>query len=508
MRANNFFIILILLLSEALTAQEIGFYSHIAPIIYTKCAPCHQPGKVGSMNLTTYEEVSAYGTMIKYVTGIRYMPPMKVVDSASPLHDDLSLSDQEIKLIQEWIDSGMPKGQGKDFIFKPDGQQSAMPDPDLVISMKEAFEQYGVYYDQYKVFVIPTGLEKDKRVKSIEFIPGNGDIVRSCFISVDTSSKSTPLDEWDPQYGYFSFGEIGFVPMESRWYNWQPNKKMTTYPDGYYKLLPKGAKLLLHIHYGPTGIPLQDSSVLKIRFAKSPTKRKIITAPIINPTNLTNKSFYIAANDSIRFHGKFILPFDIELSGVMPHSHFLGCRWEIFAVDPDRQTTLLLKIDDWDFHWKQMYHFKQSIQLKKGTVIHALSFYDNTINNPLNPSDPPKDVNWGKGMFEELFITYFEFVVLDSGSSYEVFTNFTNTTYEKNSFVLKLDKPGLFSARVKSFDGAIVIPLFEDRFLTTKNHTIEFDLKGLKHGNYFIEVENDSTFRCQPFLYLADKYFE
>jgi len=32
------------------------------------------------------------------------------------------------------------------------------------------------------------------------------------------------------------------------------------------------------------------------------------------------------------------------------------------------------------------------------------------LKNPSNPSDPPRSITWGKRMFKEMFLVYFEFV--------------------------------------------------------------------------------------------------
>ena len=51
------------------------FHEDIAPLIYTQCTECHREGEIGPMPFTTYEEVSAFGSFIEYVTQTNYMPP-------------------------------------------------------------------------------------------------------------------------------------------------------------------------------------------------------------------------------------------------------------------------------------------------------------------------------------------------------------------------------------------------------------------------------------------------
>ena len=62
-------------LSIQVQGQEISYYGDVKPILDRHCVSCHRAGEVGPMPLTTYEEVSAYGRMIQYVTTSKLMPP-------------------------------------------------------------------------------------------------------------------------------------------------------------------------------------------------------------------------------------------------------------------------------------------------------------------------------------------------------------------------------------------------------------------------------------------------
>ncbi len=473
--------------------QKITFSEQIAPIIFKNCTPCHRPDQIAPMPFTNYEEVSSYGSMIKYVTEIKYMPPWKATNSNHQFEGKRGLSDHEINLIKQWVENGVAEGDPTRTPAIPDFDDTPkMKNPDAVFSMSEAFEQYGVYYDQFKVFVLPTQLEEEKIVSAIEFIPGNSSIVRSCFISIETADKAAVLDTWDPTYGYFSFGEIGFVPEQSRWYTWNPLKPMTVFPKGSTKRLPKNAKILLHIHYGPTGVPLKDSSTVRLKFSNQKYQKNIQNVPLIHAYNLTNSSFQIPANKEIRYHAKFDLPFDMELRALMPHSQLLGNTWEIFTVEPDtKKSKVLLKIDDWDFKWKRQFDFSKPIVLKKGTIVHALAKYDNTLNNPSNPSDPPRAMTWGKRMFDELFLVYFEFLPIIEKNEIELLSNPTTVSDDEMTFHFISKKNQKLNLALKSFIDPNSIPIFKNKLFTKGKHLSKVSLKDLELGNYFLEIKNE-----------------
>lgn len=474
-------------------SQDITFSEHIAPIIFENCTPCHRPNQIAPMPFTNYDEISAYGSMIKYVTEIKYMPPWKATNSNHTFKGERGLSNNEITLIKKWVEGGVKEGnQLKSPTAPTFNDTPKMKNPDVIFSMSEGFEQYGVYYDQFKVFVLPTNLEEDKIVSAIEFIPGNASIVRSCFISIDTTDRVETLDKWDPTYGYFSFGEIGFVPNESRWYTWAPQKKMTVFPKGFAKRLPKNAKLLLHIHYGPTGVPLKDSSEIRLKFSDEKFNQNIQTVPLIHSYNLTNPPFQIPTDQIIRYHAKFVVPFDMELRGLMPHSHLLGNTWEVFTVEPySKQSQILLKIEDWDFKWKRQFGFSQPIILKRGTVVHALAQYDNTDKNLSNPSDPTRKMGWGKRMFEEMYLVYFEMTPIVEKDKVELLFNPSMVLGDEMIFRFFNKKNQILNLQLKDFKNQNVISVFRNKLFSKGMHVEKVLLEGVSKGNYFLEMKNE-----------------
>lgn len=507
-------IALFLFVGLSLSAQNINFSEHIAPIVFEKCTPCHQNGQIAPMPFTNYEEISAYASMIKYVTEIKYMPPWKPVNSNHHFKGDRQLTEKEIELIKKWVDNGLEKG-AIDKLPQLDlkAKKSTIDNPDAIISMSESFEQYGVYYDQFRTFVLPTNFDQDKIINAIEFVPGNASIVRSCFISLDNSDKVKILDEWDPQYGYFSFGEIGIVPDQSRWYTWHPLKGATFFPENSGKYLPKNAKLLLHIHYGPTGTPQKDSSFIKIKFSEKPASKIHQNIPLIHSYILTNPPLEIPANEKIRFHAKFEVPFDMELSGIMPHSHLLGRKWEVFVSDPTREhSQSLLKITDWDLKWKQQFDFDQPIKLHAGTFVHALTEYDNTSDNLFNPSDPPREMKQGRRMYEELFLVYFDLIMplefTDSGIKLR--PSPTLICVPKPVFKIQVNKAQSLNVLIKDFSNQTQITAYENKFFKKGEHALKLDLESLPQGNYYLEITNQdgAVIGRSIFVFVEEDFLE
>ena len=117
---------------------QVTFSDDIAEIMYSNCTNCHRPGEIGPMPFTNYEEVKNWGTMIKFVTEIGYMPPW----SPNPeykhlLNERVLTSDQKAK-IASWVDNGMPQGNPEnepEIPIFPTGSQ--IGSPDVVLQMAD-----------------------------------------------------------------------------------------------------------------------------------------------------------------------------------------------------------------------------------------------------------------------------------------------------------------------------------------------------------------------------------
>jgi len=501
--------LLLVFWSGAVAGQPPEYHQDIAPLLRRSCMPCHGGDDIGPMALTSYKKVAAYGQMIKYVTKEKLMPPFRAVTPTGHFFDERRLTEEEIAKIGYWVKAGMPAGKEPSESLPPLYEPVKLADADLTLSMDESFEQYGVYYDQYRVFVLPTGMKEDKWVSAISFEPGNRSIVKGVMISVDTTDRYQALDDWDPQYGYFSFGELGFVPDESRWYTWAAGQGVEILPTGSAKWLPKNARLLVHVHYGPTGVRQRDSSVVKLSWADTPVFQPIRTASLINPYVMTNDTFVIAADEVYRVHAKFRVPYDLEVTSIFPHAHFLGRKFDVFASLPNGRTTkILLRIDDWDFHFKRAYKLLTPLLLPAGTVLHTLATYDNTKANLANPNDPPRAMSWGKGMYEEMFLVYFDY--RPTARSVWLKPGPVNITNPRGEVEFNAVRKGVFSLEVIDFTGRIRRIAVPRKRYSQGKHNLAYDLSGLPFGNYIFRLldAKGEAMEERIFLYLASDLFD
>ncbi len=395
------FPILVLGLLVSGTIDEPVTYSkQIAPILWKHCADCHRPGEVGPFSLLTYKDAAKRASFLKEVVSKRQMPPWKAEPGFGEFHDVRRLSDEEIDLIARWADEGAEEGDPHDLppLPKfPEGWQ--LGEPDLVLRMPEPFEIPPTGSDVFRCFVIPTGLVEDRTVAAVEFRPGNRRVVHHALFFLDDTGRARAKDETDAGPGYTSFGGIGITPSGSLG-GWAPGTGPRPLPDGLGRLLLRGSDLVLQVHYHPSGKPETDQSSLGIYFTKSPRNRTRIVAAVA----LANRNFSIPPGDARHpiTPQPFVLPADVDAIGITPHMHWIGKEMKVQAIRPDGEVVPLIWIKDWDFNWQGQYLFARPIPLPKGTRIELEAYYDNSDQNPRNPSHPPRTVTFGEQTTDEM----------------------------------------------------------------------------------------------------------
>lgn len=411
MKISNLFLFLVGTLT--LVAQQTPtFHLDVAPIIYNNCTECHRVGEIGPMPFTTYDEVANQAGLIHYVIETGYMPPWTPDHNYSSLRGERFLTPDQIQIISDWIDADLPEGDPADnpgLPSFPEGSQIGTPD--LVLSMPEPYVHDGDMSEQYQVFVIPTDVDIPQEVQAIEVRPGNAAIAHHALIAYTAQptdiGTALSLDAADPAPGYESFGDYG-VPVEDYLFGgWVPGSPPLEFPPTIGKIIEPEGALLLQMHYGPTPIPESDLTEINIFFADAPVEREVETYTI-SPDDL-DEFFFIPAGTVKTFEAEVDIPSDLSLISITPHCHLLGQQWEVYAVH-ESDTIPLISIPEWDFNWQGIFTFPSLQMLPAGSTLHAICTYDNTVNNPYNPSNPPANVFWGDLTEDEMFILFLQFV--------------------------------------------------------------------------------------------------
>ena len=396
------FVLAVMAMGSSVAAPT--FNQDVAPILFNNCTTCHRPGEVAPFALQNYSDAAKRAKLIATATEKRFMPPWKPEPGYGESAHDRRLSDEQIKTLREWADNGAPEGTGTPPALPKfsDGWQAGQPD--VVLKMPESFEVAADGPDHFECFVIPTGQATDVYMGGGEFRPGNARVVHHALIMLDTSGRARAMAKANGGSSYPCFGgaRIGAAGLL---FGWAPGATPQPVEPGISRRLPKGSDIVVQIHYHPSGKAERDQSQLGLHFSTAPTKG-VATMLMIN-TNI-----YIEPGEKEHWiKASMTLPDDGDLFGIAPHAHYLGKEMKINAHLPDGTTKPLIYIKNWDFNWQGQYRYKEPIHLPKGTRIDLEYSYDNSTNNPQNPSNPPKLVKWGEQTTDEMAIAFLAFLL-------------------------------------------------------------------------------------------------
>lgn len=371
------------------------------------CMPCHQPGNIGAMPLTSYTEVKSYARMISYVTQKKIMPPYRAELGNNMYKSHQPISSDEIEKIKSWVNSGSKKGEENievQQISKTSG--TSIKYPALIFGVKQPFVQKGDLIERTQVFVIPIQLNNDVYIDSIEFVPGNKKIVQSCFVSIDTGMQSLRYDDNDINSGFSSFVVPGFYPYAYNWYYWHPAYTTDCYASLYLKRLPAKCNILLQVNYKAVAMAASDSSYIKFSVKLLKTENKIIHSELFfTDRDLINGPLVIEKDEKKKLYAKKKIDKEVVVTSVAALSHYSCQNWEIYAVDSVSGNRVeLLNIPRWDVHWRAKYVLQEPVKLSPGTVIYANAFYNNSEENSNLITLPPQKITGGQGSRNELFM--------------------------------------------------------------------------------------------------------
>ena len=396
-----------LLFALQLQAQSPTWSDDVACIAFTHCASCHHDGGLAPFSLTNYPDAYWWREEMRVATQVRMMPPWPPDPNYRSLAHERVLTQAEIDIIAAWVDGGAPEGLPQNAPPPPVYTNEAVIDnPDITAIM----EEYTIPVsseDLYRCFVMPINNPTDRYITGLEVIPGNTAMVHHVLLYQDTTGQAQGLDAADADPGYTSFGGIG-VDEAKLVGVWVPGSQPYFTPVGMGMKLFAGADLVMQIHYPTNDVLEVDSTRVNIQLAPPGFLRDLsLDAILDHVVTISDGPLVIAPNVVDTFHAEYTLPIPATITAIGPHSHLLGDLMKAWAVKPDGEVVPLIDIPHWDFHWQGLYSFRRPIFLPTGTTLYCESTYDNTVNNPDNPNDPPDWVWLGEATTNEMMLYFF-----------------------------------------------------------------------------------------------------
>ncbi|HKX26982.1 MAG TPA: hypothetical protein VJ302_04735, partial [Blastocatellia bacterium] len=383
--------------------KNVTFSKDVAPILFKSCAECHRPGEAVPMSLLSYKDARPWARSIREKVVSREMPPWFADPNHGEFKNDRRLTPAEIETLTAWVDNGAPEGDPRELPPVPKFTEGwAIGQPDLVLSMPEEFTLDATGPDEYQYFTIPTGFTEDRYVQAVEARPGNRKIVHHLVAFIQPPGKpgapklsKEEADKLRAQAEKESiFYQDGFVqrlkadtPVQddgcqlpnggagrdrdvnkrnqprSMLAVYAPGRDANVWEPGTVKLIPKGSRIILQVHYSKAAGSVQkDRSSLGLIFAKEPAAK-------LQTTEFLYNSYFLIPPGAARHQSSacWTAPRDIQLTAIMPHMHFRGSGMEVKAVYPGGRSEVLLNVPKYDFSWQTNFSLKSPKAIPKGT---------------------------------------------------------------------------------------------------------------------------------------------
>jgi len=384
----------------AMSAQgQVTFTKDVAPILQNRCQVCHRPDTFAPMSLLTYEEARPWAKSIKQKVAAREMPPWYIDKNVGVQHfkNDASLSDQEIATIVSWVDAGAPKGDAKDMPapkkFEDSDQWHIRPD--LVVQLPKDQIVPAQASDRWVDVLVDSGLTEDRYIKGVEIKPVRG--FRAVHHATTSMKHEDDPDSGDNVQGVF-LNEYAL------------GKNADVFPDGAARLIKAGTKFNFNLHLHAIGQDTPVNIALALEFyPKGYTPHYVENIEKIGDP----KDLDLPPNtDNIRFDGYQTLTKPTRLLSFQPHLHNRGKASCMEAIYPGgHKVEMLSCVSRYQFNWHLVYLYSEDEQplLPAGTILHMMSWYNNSPTNKFNP-DSENTITYGQRTIDEMggaWISYY-----------------------------------------------------------------------------------------------------
>jgi hypothetical protein len=349
-------------LSHETLTTTVLFDREIVRILNRHCVMCHVENGP-SFPLATYEDTFLRGRKIRADVIARHMPPWAAVSGYGQFVNENTPTLRETQFLVSWVEGLGPRNAGTVFLNVLD---SGLPRPKIV----RADANFGQWQlgppsltrelpantiaaqrtDFVTRTVVDLGLTSERRVRGLEYMPGDRRVARAAFFTLQETGQW--LGSWTPWYGFVSL------------------------PAGAAYRLPPGSHIVAEIHYRGAKEPVVDRGRLGLFFAESPAPNR--------PSDLVLEAMGEVPSGSApkKFRAETVLPADIHALALRPDLQSGVKSIEVAARKPDGGTEVLLFADAISLDWPTPYIFKIPVRLPKGSVLSATAYYENAAGAP------------------------------------------------------------------------------------------------------------------------------
>ena len=239
--------------SHGSITTTVLFDREIVRILDGHCVMCHNDQSL-AFPLSTYEQTWVRGRDIRTEILRRHMPPWSAVAGYGEFVNDNNLTVRETQFLVSWVEGLGPRNAGTVFlnVARPGTASTEVKatahvghwqlgEPDVSRQLPPTRVEPG-RSDFVQRVVVDTGLTSARRMRAIEFQPGDRRVVRAATFFVEGTGQW--LGSWTPWYG--------FVKL----------------PDGVTTRLAARSRIVAEVHYRAADRPAIDGGMIGLFFAQ------------------------------------------------------------------------------------------------------------------------------------------------------------------------------------------------------------------------------------------------
>jgi hypothetical protein len=348
-------------LSHETLTTTVLFDREIVRILNGHCVMCHVEGGP-SFPLATYEQTWVQGRKIRAAVIARHMPPWAALPGYGQFVNENVVTLRESQFVVSWVEGLGPRNAGTVFTNTAD---SNAPKRQAV----RAHIDFGVWQlgepsltrslapmtiepqqpDDVRRTVVDLGLTSERRVRALEYMPGNRRVVRAAFFTVQETGQW--IGSWTPWYG--------FVKL----------------PAGAAYPLPARSHIIAEIHYRHVGQQVVDRGKLGVFFADRGAAEPV-TDVVLEATGAHS------GPRAQRFHAETTLDRNTAVIALRPDVFPGVTSVEVSARTPNGGSEILLFAKDIPIDWPTPYIFKEPVTLPSGTTLAMTAYYANPDTTP------------------------------------------------------------------------------------------------------------------------------
>ena len=350
-------------LTHVTTTNTVLFEREIVRILDAHCVACHVGGGLASP-LVTYEETWLSRDPIRAAIMARHMPPWAAVPGYGKFANDNGLTLRETQFVISWVEGLGPRNAGEVFlnVRDPDEAPEALTasadfdrwelgEPSLIRTL-EARVVEPEQEERVERIVLDLELTSERRVRGIEFKPGDRRVVRGASFFVDGTGQW--LGSWTPWHGFVAL------------------------PGGVTYSLTAGARVLAEINYGTSDERVVDQGRLALFFSDEPATGLSMPSDLV----LEVRGEVPAGATLQRFRSETPIDDGTRLLSLLPRLDPGVQSLEVSLRRPDGGTEILLFAKDIRLDWPTPYIFREPIVVPRGSLLRATAYFENASDRP------------------------------------------------------------------------------------------------------------------------------